>query len=1248
MRALRLTLLIALLAIVPMRLSLAQTAETSLRGTIHDPSGAVIPNAQVTITNPDTGFTATRTADAHGSYIFQAIPPGNYAVAAVAPGFSKNEYKVELLVNQPSTLDVGLGVTRENQTVVVNANTITLNKTDATIGTPFNTAQIQQLPFEGNNILDLLSLQAGVLFLGDKTPTQQDTDSRSGAVNGARSDQTNITLDGLDNNTQTKGYAFTGVLRPTRDSLEEFRVVTTNANADSGRSAGAQVSLVTRSGTNRLHGSAYEYYRPTNTVANDWFNKQSEISNGLPNIPGKYLRNTYGASLGGPIRKDKLFYFLTFEGQDIAESQQVTNTVPSAALRQGNLSYVNSTGAVTTLNPAQIASMDPNCYANGSCPLGPGVNSAVLSYFAKYPAPNINAGGAGDGYNQQEYTFASPAPQNLDTYIAKLDYSLSSRHQIFVRGNLQGDNISSPRQFPSGVPNSEQYSNNKGIGAGDVWTISNSLINNLRYAYVRQGYANRGATNSNFVNFASISAFTSTNNTSQIVSIPVNTVVDDFNWTKAQHTFQFGINYRGYTNNRAQDNALYTSANVTANYLTTGSIAGQGGSLDPGAFGLPAVNQSFYGSYNNAIADITGLVTQAFTYYNYLVDGDNLNTLPAGVWPIRHYISHEWEYYLQDTWKATPHLTLTYGIRQSLLSVPYERKGQEVQPSVNLNDWFNTRAASAATGAAVQPDISFVPAGKANGKPDLWTMDKLDIAPRFAFAYSPDISASGALGKLFGGEGKTTIRGGYGIYYDHFGQALIDAYDEQGAFGLSTNASSGINATVDTAPRFSAFNAPPTSILPPPTPGGQFPVTPGEDGNLVWSIDQSVKTPYSHVFDLSVEHELPGGTIFQVTYTGRLGRRLLQMRDLATPLNLVDPQGGGTFYQAGTQMAKLVDAGTPVAAVAPIQYWEDMFPLAAGNGMTATQNLYATQFGPNRGNELSALYTLDYGYAPGAPNNELYRYFAPQFGSIETWSSKGSSSYNGLQVSLHHPAKQGLQFDFYYTYSKSLDLGSDAERAATSGSFIWSQIINVYYPQLNYGPSDFDTRNAVTFNLAYALPFGRGRSFASNSNRLVDAVIGGWTLNALAHWTTGLPWTATDGLGWTTDWNDPSWLIQTGKIASGGHQKNPQDGQPNAFKDQTQALNNLRLPYPGETGQRNNFRGDGYSSLDSGMSKVFRITEVQQLKFAAEIFNTFNDVRFDPHTVRNNPYGGSSAFGDYSSPLLTQGRRMQFSLRYSF
>jgi hypothetical protein len=1242
------SLCVALLAVTMAIHSPAQTAQTSLRGTVHDPNAALIPGAIVTIKNADTGFTTSRTADEHGAYFLDQLPPGTYSIESTANGFAKERYSLELLVNQPATLDITLAVGGSSTTVEVNAQSLSYNSSDATLGTPFDNTQIQSLPFEGNNVLDLLSLQAGVLFLGDKSTTQQDTDSRSGAVNGARSDQSNYTLDGLDDNTQTKGYAYTGVLRSTRDSVEEFRVVTSNANADSGRSSGAQVSLVTRGGTNHLHGSLYEFYRPTDTVANDWFNKEAELSNNLPNIPPKLLRNTFGGSVGGPVLRDKLFYFMTFEGQRLAESSQISNTVPTDAFRQGNLSYINSTGTLTTLDPAQIASMDPKCSSNGSCPLGPGVNSAVTSYFAHFPSPNINAGGSGDDYNQQVYTFSSPAPQVLNTYIAKVDYDINSRHRVFVRGNLQGDNVAAAEQFPHGIPDSELYSNNKGIAAGEIWTISNNMVNNFRYGYIRQGFANRGATQSNFVNFGSITALTSTNNTSQIVTVPVNNIVDDLSWNKGQHTLQFGMNYRGITNNRTGDNTLYTDANVTANYLTTGSIAGQGGSLDPGAFGLPPVGKSFYGAYNTAISDITGLITQAFGYYNYIVSGDNLDVMPAGQWPARHYISHEFEYYLQDSWKLRRNLTITAGMRHSLLQVPYERNGQEVQPNVNLDTWFAARAAGALTGQTVQPPFSFVSAGKANHQPDLWSRDKLDIAPRLAIAFSPEMNGSGPLSRLLGANGRTTIRAGYGMYYDHFGLALIDAYDEQGAYGLSTNASSGINQTVDTAPRFSAFNSPPTSLLPPPTPGGSFPVTPGQTGDLAWSIDQSVKTPYSHVLDFSIERQLGQGNMLQVSYTGRLGRRLMQMRDLGTPLNLVDPNGGGTFYQAGAQMAKLVDQNTPVSAVPTIQYWEDMFPAAAGGGQTATQNLYQSQFGPNRGNELSALYTLDYGYAPGAPNNDLYRYFDPQWGSIETWSSIGTSSYHGVQVSFHHPSSHNLQYDAYYTFSKSLDEGSDSERAATQGSFIWSQIINVFAPHQNYSPSDFDTRHALIFNLRYGLPFGRGEAVGGNMNRFADAVVGGWTLNALGHWTSGLPWTANDGLGWTTDWNDPSFMIATTPIASGGHQKNPADGQENALKNQAKALTQMRLPYPGETGQRNYFRGDGYASIDSGMSKVFHISENHQIKFSAEIFNLFNQVKFDPRQAENNPFAGGSAFGDYSSPLLTQGRRMQGSLRYSF
>ena len=192
---------------------------------------------------------------------------------------------------------------------------------------------------EGRNVTDLLSLQPGVLYLGQQTTTQADQDSRSGSVAGARSDQTNVTLDGLDDNDQQNGYAFTGVLRSTLDSTEEFRVTTTSSNADAGRSSGAQVTLVTKSGTNQFHGAAYEYNRTSLGYANDWFNKQGELESGLPNRPGKLIRNTFGASLGGPIWKNKLFFFFNYEGQRTAEDQQVTQTVPSLNYRQGIITY---------------------------------------------------------------------------------------------------------------------------------------------------------------------------------------------------------------------------------------------------------------------------------------------------------------------------------------------------------------------------------------------------------------------------------------------------------------------------------------------------------------------------------------------------------------------------------------------------------------------------------------------------------------------------------------------------------------------------------------------------------------------------------------------------------------------------------------------------------------------------------------------------------------------------------------------
>ena len=439
----------------------SQVATTSLRGTLSDQRGALVPGASVTLSRPDTGFTAKMTTNSEGAYIFQQLAPGTYELTADSAGFATQTVTIQLLVDQPATLNLTMKVASSETTIAVQAVS-TLNTTDASIGNAVDNATVQALPSEGRNVPDLLSLQPGVLYLSHNI--DQDLDSRSGSVAGARSDQGNITLDGLDNNDQARGYAFTGVLRSTLDSVDEFRVTTVDAGADSGRSSGAQVNVVTKSGTNTFHGSLYEYNRNTIAVANNWFNKEAQLAAGEPNKPGELIRNTFGAALGGPIKKDKLFFFANYEAQRTAENQQEILQVPTQSFRDGNIIYPSAAGPVVTLNSAQFASMDPHCSALGTCPLGPGANPAVLQLMNSYPLPNGSL--AGDGYNTASFTWSAPNPLNLGTYLARVDYSLSEKHRFFVRGNLQNDHEELPPQFP-GQPASSIYTDNsKGIALG--------------------------------------------------------------------------------------------------------------------------------------------------------------------------------------------------------------------------------------------------------------------------------------------------------------------------------------------------------------------------------------------------------------------------------------------------------------------------------------------------------------------------------------------------------------------------------------------------------------------------------------------------------------------------------------------------------------------------------------------------------------------------------------------------------------
>lgn len=1216
----------------------AQNATTSLRGVVKDPSGAVVPGATITLNAAATGQKLTTTSRGSGEYQLQQIPPAKYTITVTAPGFGSQTKKAELLVDQPATIDFALSVMGSNEVVDVTEAAQTLNTTDAALGGATDNATIQALPSEERNVPDLLSLQPGVLFL------PQDGTSRTGAVNGGRSDQGNITVDGIDDNDQVNGYAFTGVLRETQDSVEEFRVTTSNADADAGRSSGAQVSMVTKSGTNKFHGAAYEYYRGTNTVSNQYFNKQAQLESGLPNRPPKLIRHIFGADVGGPVFKNKLFFFANYEAKRQSESQTVSQTTPFALYQQGVIQY-QANGNNVSLSPAQFTQLDTKngCAVCGTpaYPNGPGANPNALAFLSSMPAANGNL--LGDQVNTGSYTFVSPLPQSANTSIARIDYTPSDKHRIFVRGNLQKDVIPGTEQFPGQPASSSTISNNKGITAGDTWTINQNMVNDLRYGYIRQGTGVSGIGSGDYVDFRFLSTPTAETR-STITSVPVNNIIDNFNLTKGKHNIEFGVNWRLIHQNRSSNANSFNSASTNPYWL-------QGNPPDPSSLGggVPPVDAGFANSYEIAYGNLVGAVPSVTDVSNYEVSSPTSGTLLADGAPVsRHFSANEYEGFVQDAWRVLPNLTITAGVRYTLLQTPWETKGQEVKPTIDTHTWYLKRESEALQGRIYEPDLSFAPAGPYYGKPGFYAKQKNNVAPRLAVAWAPDA--------------KTSIRAGAGIYYDHFGEGLVNIFDQEGEFGLSTAVTNPAGTqSLSTAPRFTGRNALPYSINPQnaPTTTAYPYMAPQGNFAITWGLDSQIKTPYTTAFDLSLQHQLPAGFTVEIAYVGREGTHLLQSLDLAEPVDFTDPQGGGDYYTAGTALSKQVDihGGDRHATVQPIPYFENVFPFMANvdyAGESATQAIYTNEWAPYRSQygATTSLADIDFFCVYGCPAGYQSHFWQDQFSSLYALSSIGKSTYNAAQWTLRHPMSHGLQLDISYTFSKSIDWGSDAERNTEfTGQGSASDIINTWKPYLNRGVSDFDTANLITADWVYELPVGKGKAFLGTANGFVNALLGGWQSSGIFRKTSGLPFSVFEP-GWTTDWQIESYGVVVDPRAHAkkyfDSTRTPHYLNASAINSGVRFGNPIRLPYPGETGQRNNFRGDGYFDLDSGLTKAWAFGRYGALKFAWEVYNVTNTNRFDPYSIGNSLTSGnlgiaSSLIGGNGAP-----RRMQFALRYDF
>ncbi|HWZ98225.1 MAG TPA: carboxypeptidase-like regulatory domain-containing protein [Candidatus Dormibacteraeota bacterium] len=1321
-------------------ITLSQTGTTSLHGVVTDKTGAAITGAQIKLANPAQGLERATTTGAGGEYEFLGLAPGTYSLLVEMANFRKYEQRnIQLLVNNPTTVNVTLEIGSAAQTVEVSAQAVTLNTTDASLGIAFSENQVKQLPMEGRNVPDLLTLQPGVAYTGNRADVPT-SDTRSGAVNGARSDQSNVTLDGIGVNDEG-GHAFTSVLPVTLDSVQEFRVTTSNSNADQGGTSGAQVALVTKSGTNEFHGSAYEYHRNTYTSANDYFVKQSELENCTLANPNdcnkapKLIRNIFGASLGGPIMKDRLYFFTNYEGTRRSEQVSQTVTVPSASLRDGVIFYQcdsssptiatdcpggtvtgmsgtkytipapNGNIAYNALSPQQIAQIDP---------LHVGPSAAVMSYLNTWPTPNNT--NVGDGFNYQGFNFAAPISDTRNDYIAKMDYNISrdGKHHVSVSGALRNETNAGAPFLPGEPPSQSIVNYNKGIIVNYSGVLKPSLINNFRYGYIRESLGTIGNSDQQWILFRGLNDQTGAITRSNRFQRPIHVFADDVSWIRGRHTWQFGGLLSFIRNPRSSTLSSFSDGVANAGWFNTTGFAGKTGSpLNPSNNINPATNTpypgvdgSFANSYDFPLTALMGMVSQVDAQYNFARSG---NALPQGAALTRHFAIDDYETYLQDVWKVKPSLTLTLGLRYSLFSPLWETKGLEVCPTFNLGQWFNNRVAEGANGIASNQDqpVAFNWCGPSNSKSGYWNWDYKNLGPRVAFAWAPKFT-SGLFGDLFG-EGKTSIRGGFGIVYDRFGQGIADNFDRNGSFGLSTTLTNqAALQTVASAPRLTDIHTIPatdnngtTVFL--PSPGANFPVPfPSGLFSATTGLDSSLKTPYSFTLDLSVARELRGGFAVELAYVGRLSHRLLTSEDLAMPLDLKDKKSGLDYFTAVQALAKLyrstaaggkgvTDANFADSMVSPAvaQYWADVLqrPTNGGSyllgGLTGgcgqggpastTDPLFAAfdLFCGGNFNETTPLQFLDQSGIPDATGDANcgqaghppcqyfgiggpFTFFTPQYAALYSWRSIGSANYNALQVTLRHRMSHGVQFDFNYTYSKSIDLSSDAERAGTFGGIGGNQVINSWSPNLFRSVSDFDATHQFNSNWVADLPFGRGRAIGGQINKGLDAVIGGWQLSGLFRLTSGFPISVFNGFNFPTNWDlsgnavpvVPPNQIQTGAFKDTGGTS----GTVNIFGvGGTAAAAFFREPLPGEAGSRNFLRGNGFFGADLGLSKRWAMpwAEKQSLQLRWEVFNVTNSVRFDAQSTNNAIDSFGSQFGNYTR-LLTNPRVMQFALRYEF
>ncbi len=1244
---------------------LAQITTTGIRGIVRDPSGAVIPGATIKLTDEATGIEQTTVSSSDGGFIFANLQAGTFKLVASANGFQTaaiNTISVESGRTTNISVDLSLGATTE--TVEVTASAARLDTTTNEVGTTISNKLVQNLPYAGREGLSFALLMAG-------NASANDASGRNSTFNGLPNASMNITLDGMNNNSQrfkSGGTSFFSFAPARIDAIEEVTVSTTGLGADAGGQGAMNIRLTTKRGTDQYHGKVLHQFRNEALNANTWFNNLQ----GRPRVRAR--ENDAVGSIGGPLLpfipslKKKLFFFLYYEHIPQPGSRIDSANVLTPDAQQGNYTYIGTDGVTRTVNLLQVAGA-----AGHTSTVDPTIRGILNSINDTRSGAIGFLPAAGTPFVQtMQWNQATNTTTAYPT--ARVDYQITPTIGWHGSWNLRNQKNAGTSPYP-GNPYDfvGAYKITTYVATNAVdWTIKPNMVNNANFGIQSNGeYFNEGADPSQYsvygnriLNLPLIPVFVPGSGTQPFIrNNPVYQFTDNLNWVKGRHTLTLG----GTLMHTSFYERSYASAGVPQ--FNFGVVASDPvNSVLRNALPSINANNSDIANALNLYALLTGRITSISRTTNVDENTQAYNQFA----PItQRFAFTTGGVYAQDSFRITPDLTLNFGLRWQFDGAIHSTNGINSQPTGA--NFFGP------SNGPFQPGVfsgNNNPVFEQSSNP--YKRDFLNPAPNVGFAWNPS-GERGMLGKLFG-ERKTVIRGAFSMTYYNEGMNSI------------SNPLSGGRGTTQTGSATNGVNfAPGTLNLSSPVPS--FPVFPGTFGFPLQQssftfttvngnyINPNLRSPYTTNWTLGFQRQLARNLVLEARYVGNKSTHIWHYQNMQET-NIFENGFLDQFNQAKRNLDiniangrgnTFVNNNLPGQGALPI--FEAAFG-ALGNqaAVTNAQGFGSAAFIQNLNQGTAG--TL----ADSLATNSVYlcrlvgSNFAPCSGigftaagrfplnifrpnpflnNLNYQDSNGDSNYNALQIDLKQEYKHGLLLGANYTWSHALS--AIQNRDDQTGTSQWFTLRNA---RLNYGPTPFDRRHVFNAFWTYDLPFGKGRFFNVN-NPVLDRVVGGWTLGGRETIASGSPFVLSGGR------NTVNNVSQGGVVFGGG--LTPQELQKRlstvsgyfaanrvlisdiasiATVTSTTSIVNPSLYAPASTpGQYSSFvylRNNTQFQFDMSLNKDIRINERMRVTLRAVALNFLNR----PFFALANTSPTANNFGQITSATGNRTVQLRASLEW--